>query len=233
MRLRSHEAGQTPLPVTRRFFLRKDRKQARPLGGTLKRGTDILIALSALLVFLPLFLLVAITIVLCDGRPVFYGHSRVGHRRRPFRCFKFRTMVVNGDEVLRRHLQACPDAQREWTETRKLRDDPRITAVGVVLRRLSLDELPQLVNVLRGEMSIVGPRPIVTDEIQMYGSDAHFYFQVRPGLTGPWQVSGRNDSAYDGRVALDRAYVENWSLRRDVIIILKTIPAVLTARGSY
>ncbi|HLH93094.1 MAG TPA: sugar transferase [Xanthobacteraceae bacterium] len=221
------------LPVTRRWSLRRDRGQTRPLGGAAKRGIDILIALSALIMFSPLFLLVAITIAVCDGRPVFYRHSRVGHRRQPFHCLKFRTMVANGDEVLRRHLEACPDAQREWIATRKLKDDPRITVVGAVLRKLSLDELPQLVNVLRGDMSIVGPRPIVVDEITMYGADAHFYFQVRPGLTGPWQVSGRNDAAYDGRVALDRAYVENWSIRRDVMIILKTIPVVLTARGSY
>jgi len=199
----------------------------------MKRASDIGIALSGLLIFLPLFLLVAMTIAFCNGRPVFYRHSRVGHGRRPFECLKFRTMVMDGDEVLRRHLQACPEAEREWAETRKLKHDPRITGVGAVLRKLSLDELPQLINVLRGEMSIVGPRPIVADEIQMYGADAQFYFQVRAGLTGAWQVSGRNDAAYNGRVALDRAYVENWSLRQDAIIMLKTIPVVLTTRGSY
>ncbi len=202
------------------------------VGGRPKRFVDIAVATLALLAFLPLFALVAITVVLSDGRPIFYGHLRIGHSKRPFRCLKFRTMVVNGEEVLRHHLQNDREAAREWAQTRKLKRDPRVTAVGTVLRKLSLDELPQLLNVLRGEMSIVGPRPIVVDEVGKYGTDIHYYLQVRPGITGAWQVSGRNDQSYDARVALDRAYVENWSLLKDVGIICKTIPAVLTTRGS-
>jgi exopolysaccharide production protein ExoY len=207
--------------------------RSRPLGGFIKRGIDVFVCASALLIFLPLFALVAGTIAILEGRPVLYGHERVGFGRRSFRCLKFRTMVKNGDEVFRRYLQEHPEAKREWVATRKLKADPRITAVGAVLRKTSLDELPQLINVLRGEMSLVGPRPIVTDELKMYGSDCEYYFQVRPGITGEWQVSGRSDASYQGRVALDRAYVENWSLRKDIYIILKTIPAVLAARGSY
>jgi exopolysaccharide production protein ExoY len=206
---------------------------ARPLGGLAKRCIDVVVGAIALVVFLPIFGLVAIAISLLDGRPVLYGHQRVGFGRRPFKCLKFRTMVNHGDEVLDRYLRAHPEAEHEWLATRKLKNDPRTTALGTVLRKLSLDELPQLINVLRGEMSIVGPRPIVVDELKMYGADAHYYFQVRPGLTGEWQVSGRTDSSYDGRVALDRAYVENWSMRKDVHIMLKTVPAVLTTRGSY
>ena len=121
----------------------------------------------------------------------------------------------------------------EWTTTRKLKNDPRITRVGTVLRKLSLDELPQLVNVLRGEMSLVGPRPVVDDELALYGRSAGYYLKARPGLTGLWQISGRNDVSYDARVAFDREYVENWSLSSDVWIIVRTVPAVCAQQGSY
>jgi exopolysaccharide production protein ExoY len=204
-----------------------------PVGGTAKRFIDIVVASCALIFFLPLIGLIAGLVKLSDGGPVFYGHLRIGHGWRSFRCFKFRTMVVNADEVLKRHLATSPEADREWAAARKLKRDPRITAVGSVLRKLSIDELPQLVNVLRGDMSIVGPRPIVSDEIGMYGPHAGFYVSARPGLTGPWQVSGRNDKSYDDRVTLDCAYVQNWSLRADIAIIVRTIPAVLSARGTY
>jgi exopolysaccharide production protein ExoY len=206
---------------------------SRPVGGLVKRIIDIIIGIFALLAFGPLFVLVAITIALLDGRPVIYGHERIGFDRGKFRCLKFRTMVTNGDEVFLRHLRDHPDASQEWLETRKLKYDPRVTAVGAVLRKLSLDELPQLINVVRGDMSLVGPRPIVIEELEKYGSNSGYYFQVRPGITGEWQISGRNDSSYEKRIALDRAYVENWSLRKDIHIIIKTIPAVLTTRGSY
>ena len=208
-------------------------KEPNPLGGWVKRCFDLACASSALIAFSPLFLMIAALIKLSDGGPVFYRHQRIGCRSHPFPCFKFRTMAVDGDEVFRRYLRASPEAAQEWSETRKLTSDPRVTAVGAVLRQLSLDELPQLINIIRGEMSIVGPRPIVSDEIEMYGPHASSYLRARPGLTGAWQVSGRNDVSYDRRVALDRAYVENWSLRADIVIILKTIPAVITARGTY
>ncbi|HWN51143.1 MAG TPA: sugar transferase [Xanthobacteraceae bacterium] len=215
------------------FVYRSATPRSSPLGGVTKRIIDLAVASFALFPFLLLFGLVLVTIVFFEGRPVFYRHPRIGYGRRSFLCLKFRTMVANGDEILRRHLQSSPSAAQEWAETRKLKNDPRVTPVGGVLRKLSLDELPQLINVLRGDMSIVGPRPIVADEVAMYGADAHYYFMARPGLTGPWQVGGRNDKRYEDRVALDRAYVENWSLWKDIRIILKTMPSVLNSKGSY
>ena len=206
---------------------------ASPTGGALKRIFDLVIASCALILFCPLFGMVSAMVALFDGTPVLYRHPRVGCGRRPFLCLKFRTMVVDGDEVLEKHLQSSPSAAREWAETRKLKSDPRITVAGGVLRKFSLDELPQLINVIRGEMSIVGPRPIVADEVTIYGTDAHYYFMARPGLTGPWQVSGRSDQSYVSRVALDRAYVEHWSLWKDILILIRTVPALLSARGSY
>jgi exopolysaccharide production protein ExoY len=207
--------------------------QSLPLGGITKRIIDLAIASFALILFLPLFGLVAIAIISFDGAPVLYRHPRVGCGRRPFLCLKFRTMVANGEETLRRHLESSPAAAKEWAESRKLKFDPRVTVVGGVLRKFSLDELPQLINVIRGEMSIVGPRPIVTDELRLYGPNASYYLMARPGLTGPWQVRGRSDEKYEDRVALDRAYVENWSLWKDTCIMLKTVPAILNPKGSY
>ena len=203
-----------------------------PVGGVAKRLVDIVLASLGLATFLWLFGLVSLLVLLSDGKPVFYPHARIGRGQRLFLCLKFRTMVVDSPHVLSRHLETSPAAAEEWAKTRKLKNDPRVTRVGAVLRKLSIDELPQLINVLRGEMSMVGPRPIVADEIRMYGSDAHYYFQARPGLTGAWQASRRNNEFYGQRVALDRDYVENWSMWKDIWIIAKTIPAVLTARGS-
>ena len=205
----------------------------RPVGGEVKRTVDLAVALSAAVLLLPVFVMIAALIKLYDGGPVFYNHRRIGANSKPFLCVKFRTMVVNGDDLLRKHLDASPTVALEWAQTRKLKVDPRITVVGAVLRRMSIDELPQIINIVRGEMSIVGPRPIVSDEVAMYGKDAEYYFRARPGLTGAWQVSGRNDASYSQRVALDRDYVQNWSLWRDIMIIAKTVPAVVWAKGTY
>ncbi|SIQ11016.1 exopolysaccharide production protein ExoY [Rhizobium sp. RU35A] len=226
MKSATRSAG-SPLPATEEMHF------AFPTGGVAKRAFDIVTALSALIVFSPLFLMIMALVKFSDGGKVFYGHKRVGHNGRSFRCLKFRTMVMNGDEVLRRHLHANPEAAEEWQATRKLKDDPRVTTVGTVLRKLSLDELPQLINVLRGEMSIVGPRPVVDEELSLYDSFAVYYLRTRPGLTGLWQISGRNDVSYERRIAFDTHYVQNWSLMQDVSIILKTIPAVCMSRGSY
>lgn len=204
-----------------------------PTGGILKRGFDIAAASLALLFLSPIFLMLVALVKFSNKGPALYGHPRVGHNGRTFRCLKFRTMVTDGDHVLRKHLAADPKAQEEWLATRKLQDDPRVTAVGNVLRKLSLDELPQLLNIIRGEMSIVGPRPVVEDELMLYEGSAVYYLKARPGLTGLWQVSGRNDVSYAERVGLDTHYVKNWSLRRDMMIIAKTIPAVCFSRGSY
>lgn len=208
-------------------------RRQSPTGGAIKRTLDISMALSALVTLSPLFILTALLIKLTDRGPIFYRHVRLGHGRRSFACVKFRTMVANADEVLAEHLRSSPDAAGEWASSRKLKNDPRVTAVGAVLRKLSIDELPQLINVLRGEMSMVGPRPIVFDEVPLYGADIDFYFSARPGLTGVWQVSGRSNAAYSRRVALDRRYVENWSLWTDLVVVIKTVPAVLTTRNAY
>lgn len=198
-----------------------------PIGGFAKSLLDKAVAGTALILALPLMAMVALAVRLSDGGPATYAHPRIGANGRTFRCIKFRTMVINGDEVLERHLRADPEAAREWAETRKLRNDPRVTSIGRFLRRTSLDELPQLINVLRGEMSCVGPRPIVEAELSKYGEGAREYLAARPGITGLWQISGRSNLDYDDRVRLDVLYVRQWSLLLDLVILLRTIPAVL------
>jgi exopolysaccharide production protein ExoY len=200
---------------------------AAPLGGAPKRAMDIAIALSAIVLLSPLMIVLVGLIRLVMGPSVFFAHSRIGFRGRPFHCYKFRTMVADAEKVLAQHLAADPLAAQEWRQTRKLRNDPRVTLLGYVLRKSSLDELPQLFNVLRGDMSCVGPRPIVADELLRYGPHADEYLRVRPGLTGLWQVSGRNALDYSVRVALDSHYVRNWSMGADLIILCRTIFAVL------
>ena len=206
---------------------------APPVGGISKRSFDILAALAALILLSPIFVLIMALVKYTDGGSVFYGHRRIGYNGSSFRCLKFRTMAENGDAILRRHLDENPEALEEWRATRKLQDDPRVTVLGTVLRKLSLDELPQLINILRGEMSIVGPRPVVEDELELFEAAAVYYLRSRPGLTGLWQVSGRNDVSYAARIAFDTHYVRNWSLTRDLVIVVRTIPAVCLSRGSY
>lgn len=208
-------------------------KARRTFGRAMKRGFDIAFASSALLLLLPTFVIIAMLIKMSDGGQVLFRHPRVGRYGRSFFCLKFRTMVRDADHALQRHLETSPEAAREWEETRKLRWDPRVTALGAILRKSSLDEMPQLINIVRGDMSVVGPRPIVVEEMPRYGDDFEYYLKVRPGLTGAWQVSGRNDVSYDTRVALDRQYVQQWSFRKDLMIVLKTVPAVFKAKGTY
>lgn len=199
----------------------------------LKRAMDQWVAILALVGLGPLFLIVAGLIHFGDRGPVFFAQSRLGYGGRSFRCLKFRTMLVGADAALARHLEADPEAMAEWKATRKLKDDPRITPIGKILRRTSLDELPQLINIARGEMSLVGPRPIVREEADYYGEVLGDYLSVRPGLTGLWQISGRNDIGYEERVRIDAHYVLNISLAEDLRIILRTVVAVLARRGSY
>jgi Undecaprenyl-phosphate galactose phosphotransferase WbaP len=198
-----------------------------------KRAFDVVVALIGLMAGLPVMLLLAALVKLSGPGPVFYLHTRVGRRGRPFKACKFRTMRVNGDEILREHLAGFAAARAEWESARKLRRDPRVTAVGRFLRVTSLDELPQLWNVLKGEMSLVGPRPIVESEIAYYGKVFKLYTTAKPGITGLWQVSGRNDVGYDERVKLDEFYVRHWSPWLDVYILAKTIAALLQRRGAY
>lgn len=187
----------------------------------------------ALLLFLPLIVTLIALLMIAQGRPVIYRHSRMGRGGKSFHCFKFRTMATDGDDLLRRHLAADPIAQLEWDATRKLKDDPRVTPIGRVLRKTSADELPQLFNVLRGEMSLVGPRPIVHAEVAFYGPYIDHYHHVKPGLTGAWQISGRSDTSYAERVQLDAEYAVRRSFGGDLKILMRTVPAVLRARGSY
>jgi exopolysaccharide production protein ExoY len=167
-----------------------------------------------------------------DGAPVVFAHWRVGQKGRLFRCFKFRSMVRNADAVLGELLERDADARAEWQRDRKLRRDPRILRVGHLLRRTSLDELPQLFNVLRGEMHLVGPRPVMVQEIPRYGTHMSHYFSVKPGMTGLWQVSGRNNLSYAQRVRLDAQYVETRSVWRDLSILLRTVQVLLTRHGA-
>jgi exopolysaccharide production protein ExoY len=203
------------------------------LGGGIKRWFDILVAVPALVLLIPLCCTIALAIKMQDGGPVFYRHRRIGLNGTAFDCLKFRTMVVDSEEVLRRHLAANSEAVAEWEQARKLKRDPRVTPLGSSMRKTSVDELPQFVNILKGEMSLVGPRPIVAAEVVKYGASIGRYFCARPGLTGPWQVNGRNDIDYANRVALDCRYVEEWSFWRDLTIIAKTVVAVLSRRGGY
>lgn len=204
----------------------------RRANGAAKRAIDVVGALGGLIVLFPVFLTVAVLITLQDGGPPLFSHKRVGRYGRLFKCWKFRSMIRNGDALLKERLETDPAAADEWQRTQKLTNDPRITPLGQFIRRASIDELPQLWNVLIGEMSLVGPRPITRPELDRYGKERRYYLLVRPGLTGLWQVSGRSDTAYDARIKLDREYVERWSFERDCMIILKTIPAVLAARGA-
>ncbi|MEY4984569.1 MAG: hypothetical protein RIR62_2835 [Pseudomonadota bacterium] len=210
-----------------------DASDAPPRGDLVKAVFDRTAALAGVLLLLPLLLLVAVLVWLDDPGPVLFSHPRVGRGGRVFRCLKFRTMVRNGDEVLSRHLDSHPEAAREWDAQRKLRHDPRVTPLGRALRKSSIDELPQLFNVLRGDMSLVGPRPIVEAEARYYGAAMRDYTSVRPGLTGLWQVGGRSDTSYAERVRLDQAYVRSRSLWLDLRIILRTVVVVVKGRGSY
>lgn len=197
-----------------------------------KRGFDILIASVALIALAPLILFFAVLVKLQDGENAFFSQSRYGLGGKTFQCFKLRSMSADAKERLDSILRTDPEMRREWEDTQKLREDPRITSLGKFLRKTSIDELPQLWNVLKGDMSIVGPRPIVKNEIKRYGDNYRFYTAVRPGLTGLWQVQGRTDTSYQTRVAMDVRYVQTRSFLTDLWIVVKTIPAVLMSRGA-
>lgn len=205
-----------------------------PVARIAKRCVDIAVSFAAILVLSPVFLIIALLIKIRDPGPVFYGHTRVGLNGTSFKAWKFRSMVVNADEVLESYLEANPVARQEWIEDQKLRRDPRIIdGIGGFLRKTSLDELPQLFNVLLGHMSVVGPRPIVTSEIDRYREMYPLYLRVRPGITGLWQISGRNDTSYEQRVRLDSYYVCNWSVWLDTYIMLRTMRTLVMREGAY
>jgi exopolysaccharide production protein ExoY len=206
---------------------------ARPIGSSVKRLTDIALAGFGIVLLSPLLLLCFAACLLSSPGPALFGHRRVGFQGKYFRCLKFRTMVINSDECLEDYLAQNPAAKAEWESTRKLRFDPRVTAIGSLLRKTSLDEIPQLFNVLQGDMSIVGPRPVTEDELARYSTSVRNYLVCRPGITGLWQVSGRSGTTYRKRVAFDSYYARHWSIFLDVKIIVATIPALLDSDNAY
>ncbi|MBB5731583.1 lipopolysaccharide/colanic/teichoic acid biosynthesis glycosyltransferase [Altererythrobacter atlanticus] len=209
---------------------RRDYVAADPIEG---RMIDIVGALALILLFAPLMLLIAIAVFVADPGPILFRQSRIGRDGRMFKCLKFRTMATDAEARLASLLKNDPAARAEWERDHKLRVDPRIVGIGRFLRRSSLDELPQLFNVLLGEMSLVGPRPIVEAEACRYGKYLIYYCAVRPGITGLWQISGRNDVHYRRRVAFDVVYARKCRVSDNLRIMFLTVPCVLTARGSY
>jgi Undecaprenyl-phosphate galactose phosphotransferase WbaP len=198
-----------------------------------KRFLDLTLVLLGAIVYLPLCVLIALWVKWDSPGPVFYSQRRIGFRGEEFRAWKFRSMIREADHVLHEYLAANPELREEWERDHKLRNDPRLTRAGRFLRRTSLDELPQLWNVWKGEMSLVGPRPIVDAEVPRYGASFDLYTQVKGGITGLWQVSGRTDTTYEQRVQLDRFYVRNWSVWLDLCILFRTIGIVFLRRGAY
>ena len=204
------------------------------MGNVVKTAFDYILTLVGAVFISPLLVYIAYRIKKEDPGPVFFAHTRIGKDGKPFPCFKFRSMVVNSQEMLQKYLVKNPAAREEWERDFKLKDDPRVTPIGKFLRSTSLDELPQIFNVLRGEMSLVGPRPVIQEELdKYYGETAKLYCTVKPGITGLWQVSGRSDIGYDERVALDATYIKYRSMWGDIVILWKTIGVVLMKKGAY
>lgn len=213
----------TPMPVARTALSER----------AVLRLMDLTVAALLLLLFAPLMIIIALAVKFQDGGPALFAQGRVGRGGQLFRCYKFRSMVLDAEERLQALLRDDPAARLEWAKDQKLREDPRITSLGRFLRISSLDELPQLWNVVRGDMSLVGPRPIVPAEIVRYGRSFGWYCTVRPGMTGLWQVSGRNSVSYRRRVALDVVYAQRRSVTLNVTILARTLPAVLLRDGSF
>lgn len=200
----------------------------------IKRFFDICFSLSVLLVSMPLFILIALLIRCTSKGNAIYYQTRIGRGGVPFRCYKFRTMYADADIRLQEILNGDQNKRREWNETHKLKDDPRITPIGAFLRRTSIDELPQFWNVLKGDLSVVGPRPVVKEEIDRhYKHKADKIFSIRPGVTGIWQISGRSDTSYTTRIALDEKYLDTRSFWLDLKLIALTIPSMISRRGAY
>jgi exopolysaccharide production protein ExoY len=206
---------------------------AHPIGLNSKRIVDIVLAVSGIVLLAPLLIICFVATVATSRGPALFRHRRVGFKGKYFDCLKFRTMVQDAPERLRELIESDPVAAAEWATNRKLRHDARVTAIGAILRKSSLDELPQLFNVLKGDMSIVGPRPITDEELIRYSSAINAYLACRPGITGLWQVSGRSTTTYEKRIACDTFYARNWSMSLDAKILIVTIPAVLLSDCAY
>jgi exopolysaccharide production protein ExoY len=205
----------------------------RPIGLTSKRVIDVILAVSGIVLLAPLLIICYVATILTSPGPALFRHRRVGFNGKYFECLKFRTMVTDAPERLRQLLDTDPVAAAEWEANRKLRYDPRVTAIGDILRRSSLDELPQLFNVLKGDMSIVGPRPVTEEELVRYSDAIPAYLSCRPGITGLWQVSGRSRTTYSKRVACDAFYAREWSMVLDAKIVIVTIPSLLLSDSAY
>ncbi|MDB2415450.1 undecaprenyl-phosphate galactose phosphotransferase WbaP [Rickettsiales bacterium] len=204
-----------------------------PFGRIIKRSSDIVLSLIGLIITLPIFIIIAL-LVKSDGGPAFFGNRRIGKGGKEFNCWKFRSMAVDAEARLKSLLDNDREAKKIWKTHRKLQNDPRVTRVGSFIRKTSIDELPQLFNVLKGEMSLVGPRPILPDEVEFFDdSQLSGYISARPGVTGLWQVSGRNEVSFKHRVRLDSWYVNNWSIWCDIVIIFKTVMVLIRGRGAY
>ncbi|HHV6866309.1 TPA: undecaprenyl-phosphate galactose phosphotransferase WbaP, partial [Haemophilus influenzae] len=214
------------------MLLRMNNNLAKLSSRILKRTMDIVGSLAIIIIFSPVLLYLYFA-VKKDGGNAIYGHPRIGRNGKTFNCLKFRSLIVNSKEVLDELLRTDPQARAEWEKDFKLKNDPRITKIGAFIRKTSLDELPQLFNVLKGEMSLVGPRPIVIDELERYEENVDYYLMAKPGMTGLWQVSGRNNVDYNTRVYFDSWYVKNWSLWNDIAILFKTVNVVLKRDGAY
>ncbi|MDR3173711.1 MAG: undecaprenyl-phosphate galactose phosphotransferase WbaP [Treponema sp.] len=199
----------------------------------IKRLLDLSMVITGGLIILPLLLIIALLVKLGSPGPVLYSHRRLGKNGKHFNAYKFRSMVNDSQDVLEKLLSQSPQVRAEWEANHKLKDDPRVTRIGKFLRRTSFDEFPQLINILKGEMSLVGPRPIVDGEVEKYGRDFDRIFSVKPGLTGLWQVSGRSDTDYSERVALDTYYLQSWSVWLDLWVLLKTLGVVIKGKGAY
>ncbi len=199
----------------------------------LKRFMDIFAVLICLPLLLPVMLIIGILVKLTSKGPVFYGHKRVGKNGKEIKCWKFRSMCINSQEILEQILATDPVRRAEWEKDRKFLDDPRVTKFGKILRKTSLDELPQVFNILFGDMSLVGPRPVTEPELEKYGEYKNYVLSVSPGLTGMWQVSGRSDTGYEERISFDTYYIQNWSIWLDIWILIKTGWVVIKGKGAY
>ncbi len=215
------------------YELEKTERVETPVGGATKRAFDLTTGILILVIIAPVLAAIAAAIYLSGSGRVLFRHRRVGFGGREFSCYKFRSMIENSETVLQAHLRDNAAAAAEWARDQKLKNDPRITPMGRILRSSSLDELPQVFNVIKGEMSLVGPRPIVASEAERFGPEFERYKTARPGITGLWQVSGRSNCSYAERIQHDANYVKEWSMARDLMIIGKTTKVVLSRRGSF
>ena len=225
--------GVEPFYTEKVFMLSIRNNLARRRNRLAKRIFDLILTIIGGILISPILLILAVVVGADNKGRIIFAHRRVGRKGKPFPCYKFQTMVPDAQERLEEYLAENPEARKEWEESFKLTNDPRVTKLGAFLRKTSLDELPQLWNVLMGDMSLVGPRPIVTKEVKFYGENIEEYYMVPPGITGMWQVNGRSDTTYEERVGMDTWYVRNWSVWIDLVYLFKTVKTVFTGKGAY